>query len=260
MSDPLVETRDDRGVVTLTMSRPDKRNAMDPALMGALEDAAARLAEDAAARVVVLAAEGKAFSAGADLGWMREQLDADRETRVREAMRLARMFRALDALPKPLIGRVHGDAFGGGLGLVSVCDVAVGAEGARFGFTETRLGLIPGTISPYVIARIGAGPARRVFMSARLFDAREALRLDLLGSVVAGDDLDAAVEAEVAPYLSASPEAVAAAKALARSLGPPLDDAAIARSVEHLADAWETPDAREGVSAFLDKRKPRWLV
>ena len=168
------------------------------------------------------------------------------------------MLRALNEIPKPLIGRIHGNAFGGGLGLISACDVAIGAERARFGFTETRLGIIPATISPFVLARIGEGPARRVFMSARLFDAAEARDLGLLARVVSEDDLDEAVEREVAPYLSAAPSAVAAAKALARRLGPALDDAVLDDVIRRLADTWETPEAREGITAFFEKRPPAW--
>jgi methylglutaconyl-CoA hydratase len=168
------------------------------------------------------------------------------------------MLGRLNELPKPLIGRINGQAYGGGMGMLSVCDVAVAAEGARFGFTETRLGLVPATISPYVLARMGEGMARRVFMSARLFDAEEARALGLVARVVPAAGLDAAVEAEVAPYLACAPGAVAASKRLARSLGPVMDRATIERTVEALADAWEQPEAHEGVSAFFEKRKPRW--
>ncbi len=249
---------DPRGVATLTLSRPEKHNALSAVMIGELRDAAEALAGDDAVRVVVLTGAGASFCAGGDLGWMRAQFDADRATRIAEATRLAETLGALDALPKPLIARVNGQAYGGGLGLISVCDVAVGVEGARFGFTETRLGLIPATISPYCLARIGAGAARRVFMSARLFDAAEAAALGLLARVVAPEALDVAVENEVAPYLSAASGAVARAKRLARRLGPRIDPALVAETAEALADAWEDPEAREGVTAFFEKRKPAW--
>jgi methylglutaconyl-CoA hydratase len=254
MTAPLEETRDDRGVVTLTLDRPEKRNALSAALIDALSEAAARLGADPAARVIVLTGAGDSFCAGGDLAWMVEQFDADRATRMAEARRLAEMLGALNTLPKPLIGRVQGQAYGGGLGLMAVCDAAVGAAGARFGFTETRLGLIPATIAPYVLARMGEGPARRVFFSARLFDAAEAQRLGLLSQVVAPETLDAAVEAEIAPYLDAAPAAVARAKALARRLGPVIDATAIGESVAALADAWEEPEARRRVETFLRRR------
>lgn len=251
---------DSRGIATLTLARPEKHNAMNAALMSELAQATEALAADDAVRAVVLAGEGKSFSAGADLGWMREQFDATRDQRMAEARRLAHMLRGLNELPKPLIGRVHGNAFGGGMGLISVCDTAIGAKGAKFGFTETRLGIIPATISPFVLARMGEGPARRVFMSARIFGAEEARGLGLLARVAAPDDLDEAVESEAAAYLPTAPSAVARAKALTRRQGAPIGEAEIDRVAEALADAWETPEAREGISAFFEKRKASWVV
>lgn len=250
--------RDARGVATLILARPDKHNAMSAAMIRELNDAAAELAADSATRVVVLTGEGTSFCAGGDLGWMREQFSASRAQRMAEARRLAQMLRALNELPKPLIGRVQGQAYGGGVGLMSVCDLVVAVERARFGLTETRLGLIPATISPYVLARMGEGMARRVFMSARLFSAEEACSLGLVSRAVPADALDAAVEAEIEPYLAAAPGAVAAAKALARALSPRIDDAVIEHTVGRLADAWEQPEAQEGVAAFFEKRKPSW--
>ena len=260
MTETLSITCDERGVATLTLTRGEKHNAMSAVMMAELTDAAATLGVDPAVRVVVIAAEGKSFSAGADLNWMREQVSADRAVRIAEATRLAQMLRALNELPKPLIAKVHGNAFGGGLGIISVCDVAIGVETAKFGFTETRLGIIPGTISPYVLARMGEGKARRVFMSSRLFSAAEARDLDLLSHVVAADELDAAIEREVVPYLSAAPSAVARSKQLARSLGPVIDDDVIAATIERLADTWETDEAKEGLAAFFDKTTPTWVV
>lgn len=258
MTETLSITTDDRGVATLLLTRPEKHNAMNAAMMAELTEAAATLGSDPLVRAVVLASEGKSFSAGADLGWMRAQVAADRAGRMAEATRLAHMLRTLNEMPKPLIARVHGNAFGGGLGIISVCDVAIGVEEAKFGFTETRLGIIPGTISPYVLARMGEGRARRVLMSARLFDAAEACELGLLARAVPAEALDEAVEREVKPYLSAAPGAVATAKAIARSLGPVIDDAVIAATVARLADQWETDEAREGLAAFFDKTKPGW--
>lgn len=249
---------DARGVTTLHLNRPEKHNALSPEMIADLTDAAMRLGRDPAVRMVVLTGAGESFCAGGDLGWMREQMAADGPTRAREAKQLAMMLNALNLLPKPLIGRVQGNAFGGGVGMMSVCDVAIGATTARFGLTETKLGLIPATIGPYVLARMGEAMARRVFMSARLFGAAEAVTLGLLARAVAPEDLDAAVEAELVPYLACAPGAVAEAKALARRFGPPIDEAAIAQTIEALARRWESAEAREGVAAFFERRKPAW--
>jgi methylglutaconyl-CoA hydratase len=252
-----VET-DPRGVATLTLNNPDKHNAMSPAMIAELTEAAAALGADPAVRVVILTGAGKSFCAGGDLGWMREQFTATREERMAEARKLATMLGALNELPKPVIGRINGSAYGGGMGMISVCDIAIGVESARFGFTETRLGLIPATISPYVLARMGEGRARRVFMSSRLFAAKEAKELGLLARVVTADEIDAAIETEVAGYLGAAPGSVAASKRLARSLGPKIDPETIERTIAALADAWETEEGHEGVAAFFDRRKPSW--
>jgi len=176
------------------------------------------------------------------------------------AGKLAGMLGALNSLSKPLIGRVQGQAFGGGIGLISVCDVAIGALGAKFGLTETRLGLIPATIGPYVLARMGEAMARRVFMSARLFGADEAVTLGLLAKAVDPDDLDAAVEAEVKPYLACAPGAVASAKTLALTLGAGIGSDDVAHSIDALVTRWESDEAAEGIAAFFDKRKAWWMA
>ncbi|WP_346913288.1 crotonase/enoyl-CoA hydratase family protein [uncultured Roseibium sp.] len=253
-------TTDERGVATLLLNRADKHNSLSAKMIDELAEAAWQLAADPAVRVVVLTGAGASFCAGGDLGWMREQFDATRETRMAEARKLALMLKALNEMPKPVIGRVQGQAFGGGIGMMSVCDTVVAVEEAKFGLTEVRLGLIPATISPYVLARMGEGKARRVFMSARIFGAQEARDLDLVAKVVPTEELDAAVEAEIKPYLAAAPAAVAASKALARSLGPDMSEAVIDDTIRRLADTWETPEAQEGISAFFDKRKPNWVA
>lgn len=249
---------DARGVGHLTLDRADKRNALSAAMIAELAQAAAILGSNSAVRAVVLRSQGNVFCAGADLEWMKEQIEADRETRMREARKLAMMLRALNEMPKPLIGRVHGDAFGGGVGMMAVCDTVIAAGDARFGLTETRLGLIPATIGPYVIARLGEGMARRIFMSARLFDAAEACRIGLVAEAVPAGNLDLAVEGQIASYLKVATGAVGAAKSLARFLGPPIDDAVIDATITRLADSWETDEARQGIAAFLEKRKPPW--
>ncbi|EEX11270.1 enoyl-CoA hydratase [Ruegeria lacuscaerulensis ITI-1157] len=249
---------DSRGVAKLTLNRPEKHNAMSAQMIAELTQAAAQLGETNDVRVVVLTGAGKSFCAGGDLGWMQAQMAADPETRFVEARKLAEMLNALNTLSKPLIGALQGNAFGGGVGMAAVCDVAIGVDSLKMGLTETRLGLIPATIGPYVIARMGEARARRVFMSARLFDASEAVELGLLAKAVPADQLADAVEAEVLPYLSCAPGAVASAKALVRDLGPRIDDAVIDHTIRALVDRWETDEAHEGISAFFDKRKPSW--
>ncbi|WP_299666025.1 crotonase/enoyl-CoA hydratase family protein [uncultured Ruegeria sp.] len=249
---------DERGVATLTLNRPEKHNALSAQMINELTQAAGQLARDESVRVVVLTASGKSFCAGGDLGWMQAQMAADPETRFVEARKLAEMLNALNTSPKPLIGALQGNAFGGGVGMASVCDVTIGVESLKMGLTETRLGLIPATIGPYVIARMGEARARRVFMSARLFDAAEAVELGLLARVVPADALADAVEAEVHPYLSCAPGAVSSAKQLVQSLGPGIDDAVIDHTIQQLVARWETDEAQEGISAFFDKRKPIW--
>ena len=260
MTEGLTTGLDARGVATLTLSRPDKHNALDAATMDALSAAAVALGQDDHVRAVVLRGAGKSFCAGGDLNWMRAQMEADGDTRMAEARRLADMLWALNAMPKPLIGMVHGNAFGGGVGMAAVCDVVLAADHAKFALTETRLGLIPATIGPYVIARMGEGGARRVFMSGRVFDAAEAVRLGLVAQSVPADALDAAVDSEIAPYLACAPGAVGAAKALARQLGQGISQAQIDLSIRALRDQWETEDAREGIAAFFEKRPATWVI
>ncbi|QEW21351.1 putative enoyl-CoA hydratase echA8 [Marinibacterium anthonyi] len=251
---------DDRGVATLCLNRPDKHNALSAAMLGELRRAADALAGDDTVRVVVLTATGKSFCAGGDLAWMQAQMGADPATRGAEARKLAEMLQALDTLPKPLIGKVQGNAFGGGVGMACVCDVAIGVAHMKMGLTEVRLGVIPATIGPYVVARMGAARARRVFFSGRVFGADEAVELGLLSRVVPAADLDAAVEAEIAPYLSAAPGAVAAAKRLVADLAPTIDDAVIDHTVSALVGCWEGEEAPEGIDAFFAKRPARWNI
>lgn len=253
-----IET-DARGVATLWLAREDKHNALSAEMIHELTAAAEALGADDAVCVVVLAARGKSFCAGGDLRWMQAQMAADAETRRAGARALAMMLNTLNELPKPLIARVQGNAFGGGIGMMSVADVAVGVPEAKFGLTEVKLGLIPATISPYVLARMGEDKARRVFMSARLFGAEEAQALNLLARVVTAEALDAAVEAEVLPYLAAAPKAVAASKALARSLGAAITPQIIEASIERLVQTWEGAEAQEGIAAFFEKRQAPWV-
>lgn len=254
----LTQHVDDRGVAYVTLNLPDKRNALSATMIAELTDLATGLGQSQDVRAVVLSGAGALFCAGGDLEWMKAQINADRATRVSEARKLAMMLYALNTMPRPLIGQIHGGAYGGGVGLACICDVAIATRDTRFGLTETRLGLIPATIGPYVVARLGEGKARRIFMSSRIFDAVEAEHLGLVAQVVEPEDLTGAVEAEVAPYLSVAPKAVGNAKALARALGPRIDEAVIDASIARLADTWEGEEAAHGIDAFLAKSKARW--
>ncbi|SNT74494.1 crotonase/enoyl-CoA hydratase family protein [Paracoccus seriniphilus] len=254
-----IET-DSRGVARLWLARSQKHNALSQQMMEELIQAAADLGTDPAVRVVVLCAEGSTFCAGGDLAWMKAQMQVDAQTRRAAARCLATMLQALNLMPKPLIARVHGNAFGGGVGMMSVCDIAIAAQGTRFGLTEVKLGLIPATIGPYVLARMGEDKARRVFFSGRLFDADEAERLNLAARVVPAEELDQAVDEEIAPFLLGAPRAIAAAKAQCRSLGPRIDEAVIEDSIDRLVATWEDGEASEGIAAFFDKRRPGWQI
>ena len=256
--DTLTVQTDPRGVTQLQLNLPDTRNALSGQMIADLTDFARGVDAGGKSRVIVLSGAGQVFCAGGDLGWMRAQIDGDRASRMGAARDLAMMLKALNELPVPLIGKLHGGAYGGGVGLACVCDVAVAATTTKFGLTETRLGLIPATISPYVLARLGEGHARRVFMSARVFGAAEAARLGVIARAVRAADLDDAIAAEIAPYLHTAPHAVAAAKALTRALGPVIDDAVIDATIARLADTWEGQEAAEGIDAFLNKTTPDW--
>ncbi|MGV8988981.1 MAG: crotonase/enoyl-CoA hydratase family protein [Cypionkella sp.] len=249
---------DARGVVYVTLNMPERRNVLSAAMIAELTELAQTIGTAGKVRAMVLAGAGTTFCAGGDLNWMKAQIQADRPQRMREARKLAEMLQALNTMPVPLIGRLHGGAFGGGIGMACICDVTLAEPATRFSFSETRLGIIPATIGPYVLARMGEGRARRVFMSARVFDAAEAETLGIVSRVVSTEELDAAVEAEVAPYLSVAPGAAAAAKKLARDLGPRIDAEVIDDTIRRLADIWEGAEALHGIAAFLEKRTPDW--
>jgi methylglutaconyl-CoA hydratase len=248
---------DGRGVCTVWLNRPQKHNAMSKLMIGELSDLADELRQSDI-RVVILGARGKTFCSGGDLDWMRQQMDANKIDRAVGAQNLARMLHAWNTLPQPVIGRIHANAFGGGVGLATICDVAVGVEGALMGFPETKLGLIPATIGPYVVARMGGAKARRVFMSSRSFDTNEAVLLGLLASVVPVEQLDEAIEAEVEPYLHCAPGAVASAKELIHGLGLKIDSDIINATVSALVSRWESAEAKEGIEAFFKKTHPPW--
>jgi methylglutaconyl-CoA hydratase len=258
MSDSLLQQRDG-AVARLRLNRPDLHNAFDAELIAALTTALTQLGSDADVRVVVLQGAGASFSAGADLNWMRGMASASEADNRNDALALARLLRTLDELPKPTIASVHGAAFGGGVGLVAACDIAIGVPEAKFGLTESKLGLLPAVISPYVIAAIGARQARRWFATAEIFDADEALRIGLLHEVVNATALDTAVQRQVDLLLKAGPIAAATAKSLVRRVAAGGDgDALDAANAELIAKLRVSPEGQEGLGAFLDKRKPAW--
>lgn len=252
--------RDGRGVATVTMSRPQVRNAFDDRLVDALHDAAGSLAADEDVRVVVLTGAGSAFSAGADLDWMRATRGNSYEANVAGSARMEAMFRALYDLPQPLIGRINGAALGGGAGLAAVCDVVIAAADATFGFPEVRLGLAPAVISPYVVRKVGPSFARCMFVTGERFDARRAREAGLVHEVAADlVSLDAAVAAVVDRCLRAGPAAAAAAKRLVDLALAPLDRAA-ADTVPLIAHLRASDEAQEGMRAFLERRTPGWAA
>ena len=258
MTHPLLSLRDGP-VARLRMNRPELHNAFDAMLIAALTGALEGLARDDEIRLVVLEGDGPSFSAGADLNWMRGMASASEAENRDDALALARLMRTLDELPKPTIARVHGAAFGGGVGLVACCDIAIATPEAKFGLTESKLGLLPAVISPYVIAAIGARQARRWFATGELFDAATALQIGLLHGVVPASELDAAVDRQIALILKAGPRACAQAKALVRRVaGETHRDRLDADNASLIAQLRVSPEGQEGLSAFLDKRKAHW--
>ena len=248
----------DDGVARLTLNRPDARNAMSQQMIDELSSVAGRLREDDAIRVVVLSGKGEIFCAGGDLKGMQQQAIRTRDERISYSRSFAERLAKLDTLPKPVIGRINGLAFGGGLGLISVCDLAIGVTTSKFALTEVRLGLIPATISPYVVARLGVPNSRRVMLNAREMTGSEAARLGLLSECVEPDQLDAVVNREVSLALKCAPRAVATAKELIRYVSSHGTPDNIVYTAERLADAWESEELQEGIAGFLMKRKPNW--
>ncbi len=245
-------------VARLVLARPDVRNAFDDALIAELTASVRDLEGDRDLRVLVLSGEGKAFCAGADLAWMGRMVSYSHADNRRDSEALAKLFAALDAFPRPVVGRIHGAALGGGAGLVAVCDVAIAAEGTLFGTTEVRLGIVPAVIGPYVVRKIGESAARRWFLTGDRFPASEALRVGLVHRVVPPEALDAAVDETVASLLSGGPEALAVAKELARTVGRiPLAEA-VPLTVETIAARRVSAEGQEGMRAFLSRRDPSW--
>ena len=258
-----VLTTDRAGVRTLAMHRPEVHNAFDDALIAELTAAVEDAGRDPAVRVVVLTGSGASFSAGADLNWMRGMAGASEQENRDDSLRLARLMRSLQFCPKPTVARVNGAAYGGGVGLVACCDIAIGVDGAKFALSEVKLGLVPAVISPYVIAAIGLREARRWFVSGEVFDAAEAQRIGLLHAVVAGAELDEAIERQLHFLAKAGPLAQREAKQLALRIAgadPATAERIDTQNAELIARLRVSPEGQHGLGAFLDKRAPSWVT
>ncbi len=247
-------------LLTITLNRPEVRNAFNDEVIAELTEAFQTAAASAETRAVVLAAEGPAFCAGADLNWMRRMADYTRAENLADAAKLAEMLRVMYACPKPTIARIQGDVVAGGMGLVAACDMAVTVDTAGFCLSEVKLGLIPATISPYVVRTMGARAAHRYFLTAERFSAQEAYRIGFVHEVVPAEQLDAKVAELVKALVNASPNAVRSAKELVQTVaGRDIDGALIAQTVEGIADIRTSSEGKEGVQSFLQKRRPNWL-
>jgi methylglutaconyl-CoA hydratase len=259
MTDTLLQDIDARGVVTVTLNRPDLHNAFDDALIAEMTPMLATLGADPAVRAVVLRGHGKSFSAGADLDWMRRMASYTRAQNQKDAEGLARLMHTLDRLPKPVIGVVQGAAYGGGVGLVAACDIAIASTKASFCLSEVKLGLIPAAISPYVVAAIGARQARRYFTTAEVISAARALEIGLVHEVVAPDEVEATLEAVLQTVFQGAPIAQAEAKDLVFLVdGAELDEDLIVETARRIAERRVSAEGKEGVDAFLAKRRPVW--
>lgn len=256
-----LELRFDAGVATVTLNRPEVRNAFNDEVIAELTAVFLELGERAEVRCVVLAGNGPAFCAGADLNWMKRMADYTRDENLADAAALANLLRVIYRCPKPTIARVQGDAYAGGTGLVAVCDIAVSADSAQYCLSEVKLGLIPATISPYVIRAMGARAAHRYFLTAERFSAAEAHRIGFVHEVVAADALDAKVGELALALVQAGPAAVKACKELVQDVAHrKITQLLIDRTVEGIADIRVSGEGREGIQAFLGKRKPAWLI
>lgn len=242
----------------LTLNRPDVRNAFNEDVIAELTAWARQAAEDASLRVVVLGGAGKVFSAGADANWMARMVGYSREENLADARLMAEMFLALDTLPAAVVGRIHGAALGGGAGLTAICDIAVAEEHTTFGFTETKLGILPAVISPYVLPKIGPSAARELFLTGMRFSAARAKEIGLVHAVVASADLETQVQSYVRELLSASPSAIAAAKRLIPHVWGRSPADAMTLTAEAIASQRVSAEGQEGLTAFLQKRAPRW--
>lgn len=248
-------------VATITLNRPELRNAFNEVSISELALAFDEVGQNELVRAIVLAANGPAFCAGADLNWMKKMAGYSQDENEADAMRLADMLRTIYYSPKPVVAKVQGDCYAGGMGLVAACDIVVASEAASFCLSEVKLGLIPATISPYVIMAIGEQASRRYFLTAERFSATQAQRLGLVHELVVPEELDTTVNGIVTAMVNNSPNAVREAKKLVRDVaGLPIDDALLADTAGRIASIRASDEGREGVASFLDKRKPKWLL
>lgn len=246
------------GVAVLTLNRPEVHNAFDDALIAALTQAYAGAIADPAVRAILLAANGPSFCSGGDLNWMRRMAGYSHAENLADAEKLGRLMQIIDTAPKPTLARVHGSAFAGAIGLIACSDIVVAVPEAEFAVTEVRIGLIPAVISPYLVRAMGARQARRYFLTAERFSAETARTLGLIHDVVPAADLDTAIARHLKALKAASPAALKATKALVAAVDQPLSEAVIADTARRIADQRASADGREGLSAFLEKRKPNW--
>lgn len=257
--DQILINMDPRGIATVTLNRPQLHNAFDDALISKLTAELRRLDADPKVRVVLLAGAGKSFSAGADLNWMQRMAGYSHQQNLDDALGLAELLRTLDRLGKPTVALVQGAAFGGGVGLVAACDIALAAESARFCLSEVKLGLIPAVISPYVVRALGGRASRRYMLTAERFSAAEALRCGLVHEVLPSEELAGRGRQLAETLLGNAPGALAAVKQLLRDVEAPLDETLIRQTAERIAELRAAPEGREGVAAFLEKRRPAWV-
>lgn len=250
---------DEPGILRITLNRPEVRNAFDEEVIASLTRLARDAAGDAALRGIVLSGAGPVFCAGADLAWMMKAVAYSRQDNLRDAEDLARMLELLDSLPVPLVGCVQGAALGGGAGLVAVCDIVVAADDAVFAFSETKLGILPAVIAPYVLAKIGTSAARELFVTGVRFGAARARELGLVHRVVPAAAIDETVDSYLREILTSAPTAVAAAKDLIREIHHSRPAEVIGVTTSRIADQRVSADGQEGMRAFLEKRKPRWV-
>jgi methylglutaconyl-CoA hydratase len=250
----------DGKVATITLNRPDVRNAFNETTIAEIKQAFEEVGGNEGVRAIVLAANGPAFCAGADLNWMKKMAGYTHAENNADALQLAEMLRTIYLCPKPVVAKVQGDCYAGGMGLVAACDIIVAADAANFCLSEVKLGLIPATISPYVIKAMGENASRRYFLTAERFSAQEALRIGFAHEVVIAEMLDAKVAEIVKALVNNSPNAVQQAKVLVREVvGQPVNDALLADTAERIAHIRASEQGREGVQSFLEKRKPNWL-
>lgn len=247
-------------IITVRLNRPEIHNAFDPVLIDELKTCFEQISQDQSIRVVVLTGNGKSFCAGADLNWMKSTVRYTFEQNRQDANNMAHMFDTLNRCPKPVIGRINGTVLGGGMGLVSICDVAIAVERAQFGFSETKLGLVPAVISPFVLAKIGPSQARALFTTGERFSATRAKEIGLIHEVVSENNLDPAIKAKILEYLSAAPKATTAAKSLVIEQTQPQLSTLLHINAELIARLRANAEGQEGMAAFLDKRKPGWCL